>query len=159
MLHMPSPMLMQSGEKTYAEFQAHISSLTALTSAWTGNLVSTGPRRTTAAALTGAMAGSPWNHRATVSSVVARVIQHALPSLAVVNEQIAGGFEIYFQIVNLGNLIGFNEVTRNGYTSLQDYSVSQGGRSITDLIRWDDVAKKAWRSNPSIGGAETEYTW
>lgn len=30
---------------------------------------------------------------------------------------------------------------------------------MTDLIRWDETLKKAFRSNPSIGGAETEYAF
>lgn len=144
--------------KTYTDFQAHIATLGASSATWSASPAGTGGGKkiTTAAAQTGGMDGSSWNapFRRAAGTVTCRVIQHALPSEAVFLAQIANSQDIYFEVVDVGS-VAFTGVTRNGYTS-GSASASTGQR-VVDLIRWDDTLKKAFRSNPSTGGAETEY--
>ena len=147
--------------KTYADFQSHIRTLTTTSTSWS-SFSAVGKQYTTAAGVVGGMDGSSWGPAATAfkastSNIVCRIIQHALPSEAVFLEQVSGGRDVYFETQTAGTVASFPAVTRNGYTSNADNSST--GRRVIDLIRWDDTLKKAFRSDPSIGGVETEYTW
>lgn len=147
------------GAKTYAQFQAQIATLaTGGALAWSALAQTAGSYRVTAAAATGTMFASSWNDAYFFQSTAARVIQHALTSEAVFNDQVSNGWEIFVVVTNTTTGINFVGSNRNGYMSS---SFNDGNpyarRTVTDLIRWD--GSQAWRSNPSIGGAETLYTW
>ena len=150
------------GGKTYAQFQAEIAALTGSTRGWTQSVIfgtDAKPCRTTAAAQAGDMFGSSYGPSASggflrTSSVVCRVMQHALPSEAVFLDQIANGWEIFYRVAEV-TTASVPAVTRNGYTSQS--SASNNCTQITELIRWDGT--QAWISNPSTGSAETLYTW
>lgn len=114
------------------------------------------------------MAGSSAGSRfltVTDNPALSRVVQHACKDQATWDALIAGGFEVLVQITDAGQLTGedyLDGVSRNGYTS--QFAVGTFGpfpmSRLTRFIRWDDVLKKAFESNPSTGSlTETEYTW
>ena len=149
-----------NGGRTYAEFQAKIAALaTSGAASWSGVNIAAGAWTTTAAAVVGIMYDTPWNSSyEAASSRLARIVQHALPSQAVFDDQVTNGYQMFVRIQDATDKIDFVSVNRNGYTSL---SFNDGSpypaRTCTELIRWDGA--QAWTSNPSIGGSETPYTW
>lgn len=170
MLHMPSPMLLGgAAEDLYPLFLAKITTLS------TGGLVSwpanaptfaSGLFRVQPAAGTGTMTGTSWNAFFLGGASWSRIVQHALPSSAAFNGLAATGHQVFLQVTS-GNFTfesdGPYGVNRNGYTSLtfasgEDGQLYPAGR-VVDLIRFDAETGKAWRSNPSIGSAETEYNF
>lgn len=147
--------------RTYADFQAHIATLAPSSRAWATNASLSGKYRTVAntnSLSSASMYGSPWNAYFGDVAAPARVLQHALKDQATWQAQRDGGLEIYFEVQSLAPGF-FNAIDRNGYLSLSDFSNTISSRSCTRLIRWDQALGKAFESNPSIGGAETEYTW
>lgn len=150
--------------RTYAEFQTHIQGLATGGFVDWVNAINRAANKyyTIASTPTGSMSGSTWNsvEGAIATSGVDRAIQHALPSQSVFNEQVANTGAIYFELFSPGSAAGtsFVGISRNGYTS-SGAAAGSFGRKITDLIRWDFTLNKAFRSNPSAGTAETEYTW
>lgn len=163
MLHLPTPMLMGAPQgKTYDDFVAHITALaTNGSTSWTNNVqLSPGGYRSTAAPFAGfsQMRGSIWMNYALSGVPPSRLAQHGLPSEAIYNAQAAAGYQIFFRLTSAGNQYSYYSLTRNGYTSEVYYDDPPlPAVYCTELIRWDGM--KAWKSNPSIGGAETEYTW
>ncbi len=163
-MFLPNPGVLAAGAggamKTYAEFQAHIAVLANLGFRPWNNATafSTGGYRTTAAAETGTLLGTSWNDRMGVGVTTCRVIQHGLPSQLVFNEQVASGRDIFFRVEVLDSVRVFNGINRNGYLS-QSYSgpTYYPSTRCTEIIRWDGL--RAWKSNPSIGSAETPYDW
>lgn len=141
--------------KTYAEYQAAIAALP--TAAWgTDAGVATRAFRTTAAAATGSMVGSSW-FQSFHSGAPSRLVQHGVQTLEIFNAQVSGGFELYLEITSASSL-AVGALTRHGYTSAEGAAANPRGR-VTRLIRWDDTLKKAFESDPSIGGAETEWVF
>lgn len=141
--------------KTYAEYQTQIAALaTGGAVLWdsTGN---NGNIRTTAAAATGAMDGSPWLAFCTSISALARIVQHAAPSQAAFDALVAGGFEVYLELTSPGSgaVVALN---RNGYLSLANAS-STPRRSCANFIYWDGA--QAQQMNPLAGTGPTPYTW
>ena len=123
-----------------------------------------GSYTTTASVATGgALVGSSWNaifrRSAPPGSSVERVIQHGLPDPTIVSEQRAGGFKIFFRVVSADGGEGYVALNRNGFLSSANTGNNLNGARCDLLIRWDAVLNKAFASNPSVGGAETEYTW
>lgn len=147
--------------KTYADFQVHIATLaTGGVKPWSNpTTLSAGAFRTTAAAPASDMFGSSWLQWVSSFCPASRMIQHGLPSQVAFDDQVSGGRDIYYRLDANGVQTVFNSVGRNGYTSLAAAGGGEAAFIMTDLIRWDDALKKAFRSNPSAGGAETEYTW
>lgn len=153
--------------RTYAEFQTQIQSLaTDGARLWSGSLPSgTAGGKFTTTRTADSMSdfyGSPWQPATTngflqQSAGVGRLMQHAL-TLDAFNQQVANNGMMYFEVAVLGGGRTLVSVSRNGYTSLGDPGTFTTSR-ITDLIRWDFTLNKAFRSNPSAGTAETEYTW
>lgn len=143
--------------KTYAEYQAAIAALPSVgLASWATNIgTSTVNFTTNAAAATGSMEGSSWNSTYQTATV-ARGVQHALKDEATFNAQVAGGFLLYISAQSAGVNAAVS-LSRNGYTSTAD-AADVSGR-IVRIIRWDDTLKKAFESNPSIGGAETEWVF
>lgn len=165
MFFAPNPGILAAGVsmgKTYAEFQAHIATLaTGGSKDWANNpALAAGAYRTIAATSPGFadMYGSVWNSYVYDNVPPSRLCQHGLPSQAIFNAQTAAGYQIFFRIVSFGDQALFTALNRNGYTSLGlTPDPSLASIKCTEIIRWD--GSKAWKSNPSIGGAETEYTW
>jgi len=161
-MFLPNPGILAAGlgGKTYAEFQARIATLaTSGSASWAGVNIAAGAWTTAAAAVVGIMYDTPWNSSyEAASSRLARIVQHALPSQAAFDDQVANGYQMFVRIQDAADKINFVSVNRNGYASL---SFNDGSpypaRTCTELIRWD--GSQAWQSNPSIGGSETLYTW
>lgn len=149
------------GAKTYAEFQAHIATLAVNGSrAWAGITNQTaGAFVTTATTEGGLMYGSSWNtffYRPNASTC--RVLRHGFPSQAAFEAQVSAGRDIFFRISNsTPDQPLFSPLSRNGYTSLLSNDGTYPAATCTELIRWD--GERAWKSAPSIGSGETEYTW
>ncbi|WP_313007489.1 hypothetical protein [Brevundimonas vesicularis] len=163
MLHMPCSMLFESAvAKTYAEFQAHIATLTGSTRAWQTNAsIAPGAFRTTAnnASLSSAaMGGTSWASNYTNGSAPARLLQHGFKDQPTWQAQRDAGLEIYVEITSIGSGVATG-LSRNGYTSLDDFSGTAALRQLKKIIRWDSTLNKAFQSDPSVGGDETEYTW
>ena len=153
-------LLLSRRGPTYAQFQAHIATLADKGAIawgnWTDNGV--GGYRTTAAAATGAMAGSSWNssYEYVANSVVARIVQHGLPSQAVFDAQVAAGREIFLRVATTTPDAAVTGLARNGYTSTSNGAAVLRGL-CTELIYWDGT--QAQRMVPSSGTGPTPYTW
>lgn len=162
-LGLPGAAVMRGGPpaKTYADFQSHIrSKATNGFVAWATNVgVGNSKFWTTAGTVGGTMAGSTWNDKTDSSFAPCRAVQHAMKNQTIFDEQVASGFDIYFETADGGFVGVLNSVTRNGYTSVGASSGPYASRVMPLLIRWDDTLKKAFQSNPSVAGAETEYVF
>ena len=171
MLHMPSPMMMMTGgggPDLYSVFLAKITALaTGGAVSWGANLpvFANGLFRVTPAAGVGGMSGSTWGSVAAGNTSYARAIQHALPSAAVFNSLANLGHQVYFGLQG-GSFTwegdGPYGLNRNGYQSSSfsgEYGSNYASWRINDLIRFDAATGKAWRSNPNVSGAETEYNY
>jgi len=89
-------------------------------------------------------------------SATARVIQHALPSLEVVNEQVLNQRLIFFEVEVRGSdrLRGLN---RNGYSSA---ALDAGGPVGWMLwLRYYDPQLGPVEMQPSLGLGPTPYDW
>lgn len=164
----PNPGILAAGvstTRTYAEWVSQADSLaTGGALPWEVNAaIPPGSYTTTASAATGgALVGSSWNalfRRTTTASSVERVIQHGLQNSTIVSEQRAGGLKIFFRVVAADGSAGYVALNRNGFLSSASTGNSGNGAICDLLIRWDATLGKAFQSNPSIGGAETEYVW
>lgn len=149
-------MVQTSPSKTYADWVAHITArATGGAVAWGGEMTAQGIYRTTAAAATGGMAGSPWMavfRRA--SSAMCRIVQHALPSEAVFNAQIASGRQVILQSVDDAATVTV-PLDRNGFLS-GDASVIT--TYTCPLIGWwDDATQSALMNNPQAGTGPVPY--
>lgn len=150
--------------KTYTDFQAHIATLAtggAVQGAITTQTPNAASFRITGPLIGGSMSGSPWNalvRGGGSGSGIYRVLQHALPSLEIMQAIVAGGFETYMRTESGPTSTTVTALDRNGYASSTFAGAATTFR-VVDLIRWDDTLKKAFRSNPSIGGAESEYVF
>lgn len=148
--------------KTYAEFVAHITALAvdgardwASQASWAADLA----HITTAGAAAGDMYGTSFNasfRGVGTPSAISRVVQHGLPSEADFTQQTTNGWIVFVRTTTGSAPSGFASLSRNGYASLSSSSTT-GPRACIELIRWNGF--QAMKSNPSIGGAETEYTW
>lgn len=145
--------------KTYAEFQTQIATLaTGGVASWTGTIsANNGARRVTATTLSGGMSGSSWQARTNPAATVARLIQHGVPSQAVIDDQVANGREVYYLSSFIANTNVVTGITRNGFTSQTEDLLGDNGYIVTDLIYWDGT--QAQRMNPSAGTGPTVYTW
>lgn len=146
--------------KTYADFQAHIAALATGGVATWGNAVGSGPtsRRVTAAAATGAMYNTPWGDHVYTSDILARVIQHSLPSEAVFNAQVAAGREIFIRTSAGPGLAAAFAVSRNGYTSLAfNDGNTYNSTWVEEVIYWDGT--QAQQMTPRTQGGPTPYIW
>lgn len=145
--------------RTYADWVTEANRLaTGGANSWiTPGNYGAGTYQTTAGDDSGAMAGSPWSGRVYGPSAPSRIIQHGLQSQAEWDMQRSlGQVIVYRQIV--ATAAAKVAYTRNGYTSEAD-AATTGTRQCDLLIRWDNTLQKAFQSNPSIGGTETEYVW
>lgn len=159
MLHLPTPMLMGAPQgKTYAQWQAEAARLAENgTLPWATNSgKGTGKYRATPGALGAAnLWGSSWMTHFTYDSSVARMVQHGVANQAMFDAIQAGGFEVYFEIVDIGVQPIFTSLNRNGFPS-SAYTDYQAMRCI-DLIVWDGA--QAWRMNPFAGTGPAPYDW
>lgn len=117
---------------------------------------------TPSAATGGVLTGSSWNtfFKGTASAASAeRIVQHGVQNTTILSALRAGSFVAFLRIVGADASAGYVALDRNGYLSLSGAGNNLTGRVCDLLIRWDDTVSKAFQSNPSIGGAETEYTW
>lgn len=145
--------------KTYADFVAHIATLAPSSRTWETNASISGLFRTTAntnSLAAAGMNGSSWNSVYDNGSAPARIAQHAFKDQPTWEAQRTAGLEMVMQTTAAG-VADVVSVLRNGYSS--GSATGATGRTCTRLIRWDQTLSKAFESNPSIGGAETEYTW
>lgn len=167
MLHMPSPMLLNAGGKSYEDFRSHIATLATAPSRVPQHNVgqfitaTSSVRVTLDGGTTAYMTGSSWNSRfQAVGTTFLAAIWHAMPSQAVFNAQNSQGLEVLITITVPGSQQTYSALSRNGLQSdggTLDQSYTYG--RVTRLLRWDAALGKAFESNPSIGGAETEYLW
>lgn len=166
-MFLPNPGIMAAGaqERTYEDFEAHITAL-ATSGPIDFNATMTarpGAYRTTVGEFHwGTMYGSPWQHWFTSNSnyaPVRLVLRHALPSVAVYDAQ--KGRQLFMRTIKKLAPEPYVTVYRNGFGSLASNppDSDDGGAEtlLVELIRWD--RDRAWRSNPSIGSPEAEYTW
>ena len=165
MLHMPTPMLMSGvGGKSYADWVAHIAVTYPNSAAWSAELATIGMSsfRTTAGADTGGLQGSPWmtlfrRSSGTGSSVVCRMVQHALPSAAVYLEQQTAGRQIVFRQGYQSEVASFLSVNRNGFAS--SAVAEPGSGYFCDFAAWwDDATQTALMNNPQAGTGPVPYT-
>lgn len=164
-LGLPGAAVMRSGgavAKTYADYQAKMATDFPNTALWNGDVagIVQGAYRSTAAADTGTMVGSSWVsqfRRGSGNTSVCRLIQHAMPSQAAYLAAQAAGHIVVWRWAFTGTAPGgYPALNRNGYLSLED--LTSGDMNVCNLlVRWDEATKKAYQSNPSVGGAETEY--
>lgn len=163
MFFSPNPGILAAGVstgKTTADWNAHITTLaTSGDQPWGADVARAGGAyRTTAAAAAGTMYGTSWSSYLFYQFAPCRLIQHGLPNVAAFNDQVANGRQVFFRVASAVDQSVFGSLTRNGYTStFLDAGAPSTTLICTEIIRWDGA--KAWKSNPSIGGAETEYTW
>lgn len=144
--------------KTYVEYQAHIATLaTDGSTPWSSNSGKAGGKwRSTPEALgTANLWGSSWMAHFAYDSSTARMVQHGVATQPVFDAIQAGGFGVYFEIVDIGVQTTFAALNRNGFLSAAytEYSA----RRCVDLICWDGT--QAWRMNPFAGTGPTPYTW
>lgn len=150
--------------RTYPDFVDHITGLaTAGSLGFNSNVVSTSAakyRTTVVNAFSGIMNGTSWSDRFLQGANVSRVITHAFPSLAKLQEAVTNTRQVYFEHPNADVAFVFTGLNRNGFSSTS-YSDGEGyiALKITRLIRWDDTLSKAFQSDPSVGGSETEYVF
>lgn len=108
------------------------------------------------------MEGSTWGPSSAegvrTTSTLARGVQHALPSQAAFDALQGGQIYVEFPTATF-SVAALPSVNRNGFASSANASTGLTVTKIIDLIRWDFTLNKAFRSNPSAGTAETEYTW
>lgn len=152
-----------SAQKTEADFNAHIATLaTGGQRDWATGGGGVGKFWTTGAAAAGKLYGSSWISQfgpdAGGGCAPCRYVQHGLPSDDIFNTIVANGQRVYFEI-QAGTIGAYFSVNRNGYESIAANGASEQRIKLTNLIRWDRTLSKAFQSNPSIGSAETEYTW
>lgn len=159
--------------RTYADFQAHIATLATDGSiAWSGNpadgsLTTRFDYRTTMAAETGAMQGTPWQSvfsgpipgpTFTNAANTSRVVQHCFPDSTSFNAGVSAGREVYFQLQRAGTggatIPGLN---RNGYASADIASDSNCTYRVVSFLYWDGT--QAQQMNPFAGTGPTPYTW
>ena len=146
--------------KTYAEFQAHIATLAVDgAKAWDTAVSSVGSYRTTVAAATGDVGGSPWLsvfYRSSNNAVasLSRIVQHCFPSEAVFTAQ--SGKEVFIRVLSTttGGVVG---LTRNGYTSYTNPFVAARGTS--DLFLFYDDVTGPMQMNPFAGTGPTPYVF
>lgn len=100
------------------------------------------------------MEGSTWQANTRDGTPIARAIQHALPSQAVLTS--LNGFEIYYETQSVTGPLALFALTRNGYTSFANASVNFPVRMV-DLIYWDGT--RAQRMNPFAGTGPTPYVF
>jgi hypothetical protein len=81
-----------------------------------------------------------------------RVIQHALPSEAVLDAIIANGSRVYLSCQELGSDSAFTGINRNGYTS-NDYGTFPASRALE--MRWF-FNGEGFTSAPYLGNAPTK---
>lgn len=152
-----------SAAKTYAEFQAHITTLAVDgVGVWTG-LMATGTasraRKTTAAALSGNMEGSTWGPSAPgvgrSNAVLCRALQHAFPDQPTFQDQITNGLDIFYRTQEV-TASALPSVNRNGYTSTAS-AVATLTAIIVEYIAW--IGGMPMRGDPVAGTAPTPYTW
>jgi len=149
--------------KTYADWQVHIA-----TRATGGELpqLSTsegkdGVYRSTLGAGTGGLFGSSWMSffYASSSSVVRRIVQHGMPSLAVFDAQVSEGREVIFRLTPIANQQIYTALGRNGFTSTGGDLGEPLPASVCDMVGWwDEATKTALMMNPQAGAGPVPYT-
>lgn len=144
--------------KTYAEYQAHLA--TRGTFKTYGSTTSAGSFRTTAVAgATGAMRGTPWGTLIIRDNtvVLARIVQHSLPSEAVYNAINAAGTEvlIVLEVGPAATDLVFG-IDRNGFFS-GNFGDGDPSMTTSEVIYWDGT--QAQKMNPSAQTGPTPYTW
>lgn len=147
---------------TYEDFVAYVDSLSPIVSAWDAQATAASSyRKTTAAAETGTMVGSPWipsspNGYRSGSGITCRVVQHSLPSQEVFNDQIANGRVIAFKISGGPNGSGpVSGVNRNGYSSASN-SATEACRACTEILYY--YQGQVWKVDPVAGTAPTVFS-
>lgn len=147
-----------SAAKTYADFQAHIATLaTGGALAWNSTATtSVGVYRTTAAAATGGMTGSPFYPEAAygLNSAVARIIQHSMPNQTAFNLLVSGGLEVLFQVATK-SAGACAAVDRNGFLSSTQASGTK--RACSRVLYWVSGVG-AFEIDPQAGTGPTPYT-
>lgn len=89
------------------------------------------------AGFAGTMTGSSWSPRVRPGSGLARVIQHAMPSLAVAEAQRAANRQIFISVTTTSNGAA-NSLNRNSYTSAADAS-SATSLIVDELLYFTDA--------------------
>ena len=148
--------------KTYADWVAHVSSVTATTRSWDGyqSHASSGLNRVTCGAVdaTKRMYGSIWGALAAFFSFTpSAAVQHGLPSQAVYNEQCANSRPILYYAQYDGGFSGAacQSVDRNGYQSIADPATPT--IYLTEVSWWDASLGRPRTCNPYFSGAVTDY--
>lgn len=158
-------MRKRSVPRTYAEFQAHIATLTASIRTVNSTSNTVGQFRVTLGSPSGGMIGSSWGPGSSGgfaqggSSSLARIIQHAMPSEDVFNALVAAGSEVCVTIVTVSTPAGaLNSVTRNGYTSTSYAGGAGTANAVSELLLFD-LTDGPVRMVPNAGLGPSAYTF
>jgi hypothetical protein len=149
--------------KTYADFVAHISTLSATLQSNLStymDLYSGGADfRVLMNNGDAIMDGSSWNsfYRG-AGTTLDGALRHAFASAEIRSSQISSGYQIFIKVRDATPSSFFTGITRNGFTSATiGFGEAWSAGKITQIIRWDDALKAAFESDPSVGGAEVPY--
>lgn len=146
--------------KTYAEWLAHVTALTTRVFSW-GNDAATQSAdqfRTTCAAATNSMTGSPFMSQVGSPSAVSRIVQHCFPTAALFSAAQASGDVVYVSYPGSVLTPALPSVDRNGYAS----NSAPGGTAsgpITVFRYFDRTLGQAFEVNPSAGTGPAPYNW
>lgn len=143
------------GGPTEADFEAHITSLGSpvswLASDWGGE----GAFVTTVGAPDGSMTGTSWLGVFWSGSNPSRVVQHGLPSEAVLTALAARGAKVLFVSVSNTAANSIDGLNRNGYNAPGYWGEDNIAlRRCTQLLYWDNGPKQM---NPFAGTGPTDY--
>lgn len=147
--------------KTQAQFVAYIEARTATFRSANATNTTPGLFRVVAVSPIGNMIGSSWLSVFTQggSSYLGRVMQHGLPSEAMLNALVASGVQVLMNIVNVASSTGaLPSVNRNGYAS----TAYAGGSVVVnacDELLYFDPAEGPMKMNPRLGLGPDPFDW
>ena len=143
MLHMPSPLLMQSGAKDYSTWLAHIATRTPNTKRYNESMGSSeGLFRIVNANVTSDTWGSVWrpSYSRGGAGQWAGGIRHGMPSATVFSQQIERTVLVSSRVIGLFSSL--SGISRNGLTTASITQAENGGYAIEgiafdELSYWD----------------------
>lgn len=144
-------------DKTYADFLAYITSDAGITQA-NGAQAYPSPNTILVSNIGdyGTMWGSSWAHRFTDDSTLSRIIQHALPSLEIFQDQIANSRKVILILESYGS-VNCASRNRNGY--LSEAYTTYTCNVCTKITYWNNLLGKAFYLNPYASGTATEFIY
>lgn len=103
-------------------------------------------------AASGSMWGTPYKSQVEASSTISRLIQHAMPSLDVFNDDVGRWVLVR---TAAATTLSYTSTTRNGYSS-SSYSGSPGV-IVTSFVYYDHTVDKVMEYNPNTGNTPLPF--